>query len=342
MAYVFGICLCVVGGLAVGVYLLPLKYSRNWAWENSWLVGAFFMYLIFPVFEAWIFVPGVLQILRTAPQRDVWMIYVFGVVQGSGALAFAYGITLMGLSLGYSLMISLIAVTGVMVPLVLGHRDQVFTVGGLTLMLGVGMLIAGVSLSGVAGRRREHAAGATANHRRFGTAILIALYSGIANSFFYFSFEFQNSLRAVAINQFGIKETLWPIVNVIPLFAGMFTINLVYCVLKMNRDGTLKNYWTVHRLGVEYLLAFSIGSLWFLGQGVCYTVGFTELGKLGVPVGAAVFMGAMIMASNLVGIGTGEWTMANPKIMRLLYIGIIFEMLAVAVVGVGNRFIVSR
>jgi len=266
------------------------------------------------------------------------MIYVFGLVQGTGALAFTYGTTLMGLSLGYSLMISLIAATGVMVPLIIGHPEQLHQVGGLTLIVGVMLLIIGVIFSGLAGRLRERAAGTGAKLRNFGVAIVIALYSGFANSFFYFSFEFQKGLKTIATQQFGVKETLWPVVNVVPLFAGMFTINLAYCLLKMTKDGTLKNYWRGSRLGLEYILALSIGIFWFLGQGVCYTTGFTMLGSLGVPVGAALFMGAMIVVSNLLGLKTGEWAQASPKILRLMYVGIVLEVLAVAVVGLGNHF----
>jgi hypothetical protein len=342
MEQVLGIFLCMLGGIGVGVFLLPLKFSKSWKWENSWLVGASFMYLVLPLIEAKIFVPGFLNIFRAANPRDIGMIYVFGLVQGTGALAFTYGTTLMGLSLGYSLMISLIATTGVLVPLVIGHPEQIRTTGGVTLMIGVATLILGVCFSGRAGRLREQAAGSQAKMRNFGVAILITLYSGVANSFFYFSFEFQKGLKAIATQQFGVKEALWPVVNVVPLFAGMFTINLIYCLFKMAKDRSFKNYWEGNRLGLEYFLAISIGLFWFIGQGVCYTVGFTMLGSLGVPVGAAIFMGAMIVISTLLGLKTGEWAHASPKILRLMYVGIVLEVLAVFIVCLGNHFTMAK
>ena len=338
MYQVLGFSLCVLGGIGVGLFLLPLKYSKSWTWENSWLVGTVFMYLLLPLLEAWIFVPNFVEIFQAASSRDFLMIYVFGLVQGTGALAFTYGVTLMGLSLGYSLMISLMAVTGVVVPLVVGHPNQIPTLGGITLIAGVAVLILGVLFSGKAGRLRERGAGTAAKIRNFGLVIFISIYAGIANSFFYFTFEFQKGLKTIAIGQFGVKETLWPVLNVIPLFAGMFTINSVYCLIKMAKDGTLGNYWKPARLGREYFLALTIGILWFLGQGICYTVGFTMLGNLGVPVGAAVFLGTMIVVSNLTGLRTGEWKLAEPKVLRLMYTGIVLVILAVALVGAGNHF----
>jgi MFS family permease len=181
MDQVLGIFLCMLAGIGVGVFLLPLKFSKTWTWENSWLIGASFMYLVLPLTEAKVFVPEFFDIFRAANPRDVWMIYVFGLVQGTGALAFTYGTMLMGLSLGYSLMISLIAATGVLVPLVIGHPQQVWTASGVTLMLGVATLILGVCFSGRAGHLRERVAGSGTRMHGFGIAILIALYAGFAN-----------------------------------------------------------------------------------------------------------------------------------------------------------------
>jgi L-rhamnose-H+ transport protein len=342
MEQVFGIFLCMLGGLGVGIFLLPLKFSKSWTWENSWLLGTLCMYLIFPLVEAQLFVPGFLNIFRAANSRDIWIIYLFGLVQGTGALAFTYGITLMGLSLGYSLMISLNAAVGVLVPLIVGHPEQILTTGGVALIVGVVVLILGVCFSGRAGQLRERAVGAQAKMSNFGLGILIALYSGIANSFFYFSFEFQKSLKTIATQQFGVKSELWPIVNVIPLFTGMFTINLAYCLFKLTKDHAFRNYWEGRGLVMEYFLAISIGLCWFLGQGVCYTMGFTMLGGLGVPVGAAIFMGAIIVVSTLLGLRTGEWAHASPRILRLMYTGIVLEVLAVFIVGFGNHFMISK
>ena len=72
-----GVLLCMAGGIGIGVFLLPLKYSKNWAWENSWLLGSLFMYLILPVTEALIFVPRFLDVFRAANPHDTWMIENF-------------------------------------------------------------------------------------------------------------------------------------------------------------------------------------------------------------------------------------------------------------------------
>ena len=67
----------------------------------------------------------------------------------------------------------------------------------------------------------------------------------------------------------------------------MFTINFILTVPKMIKDKSLRKFWTAPGRTREYLLGASIGVLWYLGQGVCYTAAQAVLGPLGVAVGAA-------------------------------------------------------
>ena len=76
--------------------------------------------------------------------------------------------------------------------------------------------------------------------------------------------------------------------------------------------------------------------LWFLGQGVAYAVGLTKLGHLGVSVGAALFMGFMIVISNVVGVKTGEWKGASVKAKKTLYTGLFVLVSAMVIMSVGT------
>jgi hypothetical protein len=104
----------------------------------------------------------------------------------------------------------------------------------------------------------------------------------------------------------------------------------------MVKDKTLKNYWSASGLRREYLLGALIGVLWYLGQGVGYTAGQAILGPLGVAVGAALFMGAIIVVSNVLGVRTGEWHGVPGATMRKLYIALVLLVVAMSVIAVGN------
>jgi len=65
-------------------------------------------------------------------------------------------------------------------------------------------------------------------------------------------------------------------------------------------------------------------------------MGYTKLGTLGVSVGAALFMGMIIVCSNVVGIWTGEWKGVSALAKKKLYTGLFVFVLAMIVISVGN------
>jgi len=341
VSIIIGSLVCMFGGLGVGSFLLPLKFSRTWRWENSWLVGAFFMYVLLPAATLLLVIPRFGEIYGQTPLRNLGMIYLFGLIQGTGSLIFTYGITVMGLALGYALMIGCISLFGLLVPLFGAHLDRVTKLDGMTLLIGCAILVMGIGLSGWAGLQREAVKGqsGTATGQKklnIPLMVIVVLWSGLANAMFYFTFEFQQSMKALALNQYNVPLYAWGFLNTLPFFLGMFTINLILTTTKMVRDKSLKNYWSASGLRREYLLGASIGVLWYVGQGVGYTIGQAVLGPLGVAVGAALFMGTMMVVSNVLGVRTGEWKGVPSVTMRKLHIALVLLVVAMSVIAVGN------
>ena len=143
-------------------------------------------------------------------------------------------------------------------------------------------------------------------------------------------------MKTLALSQYDVPLYAWGFLNTLPFFLGMFTINLILTTTKMVRDKSLKNYWSASGLRREYLLGASIGILWYVGQGVGYTMGQAVLGPLGVAVGAALFMGTMMVVSNVLGVRTGEWKGVPGATMRKLYIALVLLVVAMSVIAVGN------
>jgi L-rhamnose-H+ transport protein len=299
------------------------------------------MYVLLPAATLLLVIPRFGEVYGQTPLKDLGMIYVFGLVQGTGSLIFTYGTTVMGLALGYALMIGCISLFGLLVPLFGAHLDRVTKLDGVTLLIGCFVLVVGIGLSGWAGLQREAVkgqAGAAAGQRKLNIPlmVIVVLWSGFANAMFYFTFEFQQSMKALALSQYDVPLYAWGFLNTLPFFLGMFTINLILTTAKMVRDGSLKNYWCAAGLRREYLLGASIGLLWYLGQGVGYTIGQAVLGPLGVAVGAALFMGTMMVVSNVLGVRTGEWDGVPRATMKKLYAALVLLVVAMSVIAVGN------
>jgi L-rhamnose-H+ transport protein len=337
MDYVLGAILCALGGLGVGTFLLPLKFSKGWKWENSWIVGACFMYGILPIVILLLVSSDPWAIYREAGGKAVLILFLCGLIQGTGALVFTYGTTILGLSLGYALMIGCISVFSLLIPLFGKHLDRVFEIDGMTVLAGLAVLLLGIGFSGKAGVLRDR--DLTKNQSRakvnLGLMLAVVLWSGIANSFYYFIHEFGDRVRDAAISH-NVPAAFAGLFNNLPFFIGMLVINMAIVLPKMIRDDSLRNYWAAPKLGFEYLLAMFIGLLWFLGQGIAYPVGFIRLGHLGVSVGAALFMGTMIVISNIVGVRTGEWKGVSIITRQMLYRGMLLLVLAMAIISVGN------
>lgn len=104
--------------------------------------------------------------------------------------------------------------------------------------------------------------------RKLGIPLLVAgvLWSGFANSMYYFTFEFQKSMKVMATQQFGVAPYGWGFLNMFPFFVGMFCVGMALMGARMVKERTVSNFWAAPGLGREYLLDLSMGLLWYLGQ----------------------------------------------------------------------------
>ncbi len=337
-----GSILCILGGLGVGTFLLPLKVSRTWQWENSWTIGILLMWLVFPIVILFLISDDPLVVYREAGWRPVIILFVCGLIQGTAAFLFTYGTTILGLALGYALMIGCTLIFGLLVPLFGAHLDRVFKIDGLTLLGGLAILLIGIGFSGRAGLQRERELASLektdlTQRKKVNLAVIIALiiWVGFANCFYYFIHEWGAKVEEIA-RAYKVSKAFAPQFNNLPFMIGMLVMNLFLGVPKMVKQGTLRNYWSGSGLVREYLLCLGIALPWFVGQGVFYAMGKTQLGPLGVSIGAALFMGTMIVISNVVGVGMGEWKGVSAKTTRTLYWGLIFLVIAMVVIAIGN------
>ena len=83
------------------------------------------------------------------------------------------------------------------------------------------------------------------------------------------------------------------------------------------------------------MLAVTMGVMWMAGIGL-YGVGARSLGPLGPSLGWAMLMASMVLAANVFGLLTGEWTQAPAASKRLLRAGVSLLMLAIAGLGYSN------
>ena len=112
-----GLLLILLAGSCSGVFSVPFKFNRGWAWENNWFIWSFAALLVMPWLMAWLTVPRLGTLYGADPHStssvsythlDVYKRQVRGlsgwrqegsVEEGAGA---DEGYTIIWLSLRYS------------------------------------------------------------------------------------------------------------------------------------------------------------------------------------------------------------------------------------------------
>ena len=92
-----------IGGFASGSFYMPFKGVKRWAWENYWLVGGLFSWLIVPPLAAWLTIPHFAAIISAASAEVFGYTFLFGLLWGIGGLTYGLGVRYLGMSLGIPL-----------------------------------------------------------------------------------------------------------------------------------------------------------------------------------------------------------------------------------------------
>ena len=326
-----GIGLALVAGITMGNCLLPMKWARNWKWENLWLVFSLLSLLVIPMGLAFFLLPNLAAVYASLPLRSMLVPFLFGAGWGIAQIGAGLCVSRIGLALTMSLLIGVGAASGTIIPLALLHPAALVETRGLLILTGTVVMLVGVAMCARAGRQREKTAEhAAAGYRRI---VLLALVSGILSSLLNFALAFGGEIVQLAQAQGARKAfapfAVWPIA----LLGGLF-VNVGYSCYLLTRNKTWGNF---RKPRGEILNPVLMGVMW-MGAIAMYSSGSTYLGVLGVSIGWALFQIAIIMASNASGLLTGEWRRLESRICRANLAGVAVLFLAIIVIGVANWF----
>ena len=335
-----GTAVILLSGAMNGSFALPMKYAKAWRWENTWLIYAMVGLLLSPWALTWGFVPHFREVYRGIPVAAVLLPVVFGLLWGIAQVTFGVGIAAVGMALAFAVVAGLSCLAGSMVPLVVLHPLEILSPRGVLFLVSVPILMAGLALYGLAGRRREReqapaASRADSKAISFMTGLGICIFTGIVGCSWNLGFAFSNGIlaRSTSLGAGSITSTyaLWPLI----LTAG-FIPNLVYCSYLLFRNGS----WSL--IGArgsvkEALLGATMGLLW-LGGILGYGVGAGLVGRFGTSLGFTLFTAGQILASNLLGVLTGEWKGTSSRTMGLLKGAVVAILISVIVLNLGGLF----
>jgi L-rhamnose-H+ transport protein len=326
----FGLLAVLGAGVLQGSFMLPMKWTGRWAWENTWLVFASTAYLLCPWLLVLAAMPRIFEIYGGVGTQTLFITIAFGFGWGLGAVTFGLGVTALGMALGFAVILGTSAVAGTLIPLAALPQAPwsaariVLTVCSLILML------AGVAVCSFAGKWKEGSAAAH-DYRK---GLVLCLASGLLSSCGNLGFVFGSGIITRA-QELGVAAELAPNALWALLTLALFLCNAGYALLLLRRNRTASLF---RKPGTRryFLFGALMGVLW-MGGFVLYGPGARALGDLGPSLGWAILMSTMVLAANLLGLATGEWAEAPRSARNRLLFGLGLLLLAIAGLGYSNR-----
>ena len=337
-----GVILAIVAGILNGSFAAPIKYAKVWKWENIWAVWAVFGMVIFPWLILFITVPHPLAVYQQGGVQNTMMLVAFGLGFGLAQILFGLGIAAVGMALNFAIAIGISTAFGSLLPLLIQHRERIFTPQGRMIFLGVFLVLIGIVGCAIAGKMKDTHLGSADDRPResaalkmsFKAGLVIVVLAGIGSPLINFGLAFGDALKAVAGTQ-GVSPGTQANVIWAPLNSAAFIPYIIYCIYLWKKNNTV-NLYKAPGTGRNWVFGAIMGAMWF-GSTVIYGDITARLGNMGPILGWPLFMSAIIIASNVWGLATGEWKGSGSKALNSMFGSIFFLILGFAALAYAGR-----
>jgi L-rhamnose-H+ transport protein len=342
-ATAYGLSVIAVSGILQGSVLSPMKYLRKWPFENIWLLYSTCAYLLLPWVFALATIPHLASTLEHTSRATMERTLLFGLGWGLAVITFGLGCELLGLAIGYAIILGLGACVGSLVPLIGQHRDQLFRRAGLGTIAGVALLIAGVVLFSIAGKKRDEfrlgtESDPTKSNDRGGVrhtfvlGLVVCIACGVLSPLINIAFAYAKEIQDHAISFGAAPANSANAVWVLVANSG-YLPSLCCCIFLLKRNDSWNRFsWKVEPY---WVLTPLMGLMWISGT-VLYGMGAIRMGPMGPTIGWPVVMSMMVLTANFWGLLGGEWRGAGSTAIRLATSGLATLIVAMFVLGWSN------
>ena len=326
------------GGMMQGSFAFPMRFTKKWQWENTWTMWSFWTLIVLPWSFAYATIPNLIGLYKEVEPCVLIFICAMGVLWGFGAICTGVGIDLLGMGMGFSLVVGLVLSIGSILPLLTTGQD-LMAKSSLVLIAGVATMLVGITINAIAACKRENDINNGndeingKNTKKLIAGIAVCLIAGVASPMLNMAFVKGEVLREMAVEAgasfTNSPNTIWPIA-----LSGGFISNFIYCAFLINKNKTLANF-TAKGTKIYYLYTLIMGMLWGGGI-VIYGMGTANLGELGPSVGWAIFFGLAIAWANVLGVISGEWKSAHKNTFITMLFGLFLLIIGIGLVGWAN------
>jgi L-rhamnose-H+ transport protein len=344
-----GVLLHAIGGLASASFYLPFRRVKGWSWESYWLVGGVFSWVVAPWCFAIVQAPDLFAVLSQTPVRALIWTYLFGVLWGIGGLTFGLTMRYLGMALGMAMALGYCAAFGTLMgPLFDGKLVAIAqTHAGFVVLMGVAVCLAGIVVSGMAGKSKEgeltsEQKQAVIREFSFGKGVVVATICGILSSCMAFAFAAGTPIAELAVTH-GSQPVFKNLPVLCVVLLGGFTTNFFWCVYLNKINNTSSDYVRTQvdeqtlkkpSLFINYLFCAMAGVTWYL-QFYFYGMGTTFMGRFEFS-SWTLHMASIMIFGTLWGLWLGEWKGTGKRTRVLNLVGLMILIASTVIVGYGN------
>lgn len=328
-----GIGVVMFSGVLTASFPVPMKFSRKWNWENTWLVYATLALAVIPIALAAWAIPDLVSFYRSIPPQDFYLPLLCGFGWGIAQVTFGLSIARVGMAMAFAIVIGMSAVLGAGIPLLVFHPAALAGWFGVIFLASAVLLAWGLVHYGRAGREREASlSSAGASNGSFIVGLSLCVFTGLFGSMLNLGFVSGNNIAQQAVLR-GVSPTratlaIWAVV----LGAG-YLPNLGYTLYLLARNRTAKAF--LRAPARETVLAFFAAIFWLFGM-LGYGAGAAVMGVYGNSIGFALCMTVLLLWSSALGIFAGEWRQAPAPARTRMNIGVVLITASMLALGLDN------
>jgi L-rhamnose-H+ transport protein len=338
--FALGVLMGVLAGLVNGIFLLPMRYTRKWAWENVWLIFTILSTFVFPWIAAMFAVPHVMAIFRASSLSYLVVGLIAGTVWGIAQVLYGLGCGMIGIAIGSAIIACTAIISGTIGPIIAYAPEELISFSSIKLLIAVVLIVMGIYLYGKAGARKETETGGAGIAKQIvrgnlRTGLIICLISGVLGTAFIYGGKSSTAILAAARAAGAPSLVAFYAAYVVTFNAGTVP-GVIYSIYKLHRNNTAANYARSGSLLLNVALTISMALLWYGGI-LLYGMSSEEMGKLGPSIAFALFASGTVLFANLFGWLAGEWEGASHKTIRGFVKGMALIVLAVLIIAFGIR-----
>ncbi len=337
-----GFLVTLVSGVFIGTFSLGLTRTSKWSFGLSWFYGSMVALCLFSWPFGLLTVPGLLNIYGSVDNAVLIIAALLGIAWGFGGIFWGLGIDALGLALGVSLQMGLIAVVSSLGPMILLNPDKFLTPAGWMLCFGLLVMLVGIVFCALAGKAKDKeqqaAAGSSTSQEStrksypFSVGLVFCILSGFLSTSPNYAFNFCIDLKTVSLSR-GVPElfgnnAMWVIV-----FTANYIVNALYGFIQVLKGNGFSEIKKGKKSYIFWMLF--MGTLW-PGGIILYGVGADLLGEMGGYAAYPLMLTFSLLASNLSGWLTGEWRGTSVSTRSKMITGIIIFVLASLLIGGSN------